>query len=234
MNNISEIFNLKRLYNLILIELKSNAKSILIVSATIIVFLALLPFVKASNEDTYFTILYLGGFIVTSRIFNDLHDPVRAPLFLMLPCSNLERFLSKWFLSSIGYALGTLLVFYLFSLSSALLNLFIYKHPLAIMHGSLWIGIWKYSILQSLVLLGAITFKKYSLLKTTLVLACIFLAFTVFSFFVTLFIFLPSHLPQGAAMVETSLTGGNFIFWIIMAPICWYITYLRLSEYELR
>ncbi len=112
---------------------------------------------------------------VTSRIFNGLHDPQRAHIFLMTPCSNFERFLSKWFLSSIGYAIGTLALFYLFSLIYASLSLFITKRPFDIAHSALWIGIWKYIILQSIVLLGAMTFKQYALIKTALAFATIFL-----------------------------------------------------------
>ena len=226
-----DIFNFKRLYNLMMIELKSESKNIFTYSMTILLFLV---FVHANKLGTYFFILYTGGFILTSRIFNDMHNPQKSYLFLMLPCSNLERFMSKWLLSSIGYALGTLLLCYLVSFLLAAINLFTDKHPLDLFDASLWIGIWKYVILQSVLLLGAITFKSHSFMKTLLVLGCFFLVISLFSLFVTIIFFFPGHLDQGASMIEGSLYGWNFAFWVALAPVCWYITYLRIAEYELK
>jgi hypothetical protein len=229
-----DILNLKRLYNLIMIELKSESKTIFTYSMTIILFLILTPFSESGKLGSYFFILYTGGFVLTSRIFNDMHNPQKSYLFLMLPCSNLERFLSKWILSSVGFALGTLLLCYSYSLLIAAINSFDYKHPIDLFQENLWIDIWKYIILQSVLLLGAVTFRSHALMKTTLVLGCFFLAISLFSLFVTIIFFLPGHLDQGATMIEGSLYGWNFAFWVTLAPVCWYITYLRVTEYELK
>jgi len=45
-------------------------------------------------------VLIAGGLIFTSLIFADLHHPLQRFRFLTLPCSNLERFLSRYLLSA--------------------------------------------------------------------------------------------------------------------------------------
>jgi hypothetical protein len=229
-----DIFDFKRLYNLIMISLKPQGRTLSIVAAVILLFVLFAPFTNSHNFSTYFTVLYFGGFIVTSKIFNDLHDPQQAHLFLMLPCSNLERFLSKWLLSSVGFALATLVLCFVFSLLTASINQFNDLHPLNLTEPDLWIEICKYIILQSVVLLGAVTFKSHSLIKTVLAVGCLFFVLSLFSFLVTLITFFPDHLAQGASMLTVSLTGWHFLFWVALAPICWYITYLRITEYELK
>lgn len=233
--NSSNTLNLKRLFWLIKNDLRLQSRPILIVACTVLIFLALMPFHVANSTAVYFLVLYTGGFIVTGLVFNELHDRSRASLALLLPCSNLERFLNKWFLTSFGYALGVLLIFYLFSLLSFVVNLFIFHQHipmLNILQTVLWIGILKYVILQSILLLGAITFKKFALIKTALTLGCFLLVFGLFSI-VLAWMFCPDCF-QGMAFIQAILRGGHFIFWVIIAPFCWYITYLRLTEYELK
>lgn len=230
----SATLNLNRLGHLILNDLRLNKKMILIVALTLIVFFALMPFHVTGTASVYFAILYIGGFIITSSAFNDLHQYPKAYLSLMLPCSNLERFLSKWLLTSIGYALGVLIIYYLFSLISVAVNILLIHrtiYPLDILQPTLWIGIGKYIILQSIVLLGAITFKRYALIKTALAIGCFFLALGFLSTIIA-WIFFPNYFPAWT-LLSNAITGSYFFFWIILAPFCWYITYLRITEYEL-
>lgn len=228
-------FNLKRLQHLMINDLKLQAKLILIVGAALVVFLSLIPFPVTGNSMVYFQILYIGGFIITSFAFTELHDFRRAHLLLTLPCTNLERFLNKWFLTSVGYAIALLIIYYLFSLLSATVNLVIYQQQvgvLDILQPALWEGIGKYIILQSIVLLGSILFKKYALIKTALAMGCLFFLVSMLLLWFA-WSFCP-NCARGVFMIQTTLTGGYFVFWIIAAPICWFLTYLRLIKYELR
>lgn len=233
--NTNDKFNLRRLFWLIKNDLRLQTKTMLIVAGTLVVFFALLPLQVASSVTAYFLVLYVGGFIVTSVAFNELHNRNRAYLSLLLPCSNLERFLNKWLLTSIGYALGVLITFYFFSLLSFIVNLLVFHQHIAILNilqPELWIGIAKYIILQSIILLGAIVFRKYALIKTALVLGCFLIVLSAISIiFVWMFC---ANCFQAGYFVPAILHGGYFIFWVILAPFCWYITYLRLTEYELK
>lgn len=230
-------FSFKRLLQLTSNELRLYSKTILIVAATVAVFLTLLPFEASAGTSTYFVILYVGGFIITSFAFNDLHDRRKAHLFLMLPCTNLEKFLSKWLLTTLGYAMGLLLLCCIFSLLSMVINFLLLKSVVPffdILQSGLWIGIGKYIILQSIVLLGAIIFKKYVLIKTALFIGCLLLLISIFSIMAA-WVFCHDCVFSGlSSVMQMIFKGGHFLFWIVLAPFCWYITYLRLTESELR
>lgn len=231
----NNMFNWQRFSHLIINDLRLHLKTILIVSVTLLICLILLP-LDTRSFATYQMILFIGGFIITGLAFNDLHDRNRAHAFLMLPCSHLERFLSRWLLTSLMYALGVLIFYYVFSTLNSFTNAILFKQPfllLNIFEPTLWIEIGKYIILQSVVLLGAIVFKRYALIKTILVTS----GFIFFLIITSLLITWKSCPNCFLAMSETIaaiLKGGYFIFWIILAPICWYLTYLRLTEYELQ
>lgn len=225
----------KRLFHLLKNDLRLQKKPIGIVAAILILFSIMMPIGIYQDFSDYFMMLYLGGFIITSFAFSDLHNYPKAHLFLTLPCSNLERFLNKWILTSIGYAL-TLLGFYCFlSFLSSIANLFIHQQTIRIIDLSqpdLWIGIYKYIILQSVVFLGAITFKRYVLIKTALTIGLLFLAFSIFLLAINAIMLFPYY-NQIELLLNTTHTLAHFIFWFLLAPFCLIITYFRLTEYEL-
>ena len=208
MNNY---FSINRLYHLVLNDLKQHATMIFITAVSLLIFFSVLP---------YLFVLYVGGFMLTSVAFNDLHDRQRAHLVLMLPCSNLDRFISKWFLTSIGYAMGTLALYYLF--------LFLTKNISEFSPG-LWGSIGNYVILQSIVLLGAITFKKNALIKTALFVSIVFIFLTGL-IMLNVWLFYPNYFDP----IMDSISIKKYMeFWILIAPFCLYVTYLKLTEYEL-
>lgn len=233
--NSHDTLSVKRLSWLMINDLRLHSKNIMIVAATLIVFFALVPYHVTSNTTAYFSILYIGGFIISSFAFADYHDPRKAFLFLTLPCTNLERFLSKWLSTTVMFSIGLLSFYYLFSLLSYSINLLVYHQQMQLLDISqpaLWVGIGKYITLQSVVLLGAITFKKYALIKTGLTIGCILLVFSLVMALLT-WIFCPNCILNGIAY-NLSSKGHDFIFWLIAAPLFWVVTYLRLNEIELR
>lgn len=233
--NTSEIFDFNRLAHLIINDIKVHFKTILIAAAIFVLIFFLTSFTFASSSHAYFFSLYTIGFIISSTAFNDLHQLFKTQNFLTLPCSNLERFLNKWLLTSLGFSLVLLLFFYMSSLLGVILNLVISRHtinPLDIQDPQLWFGIGKYIILQSIVFLGAIVFKKNSLIKTALTLGCFFILLNLFYFSVTS-LFCVGCIGQGW-LLYSLFKGEYFIFWSLAAPCCWYMTYLRLKNYELK
>lgn len=231
---MGDIFNLNRLIHLMMNDLRLQAKIILIVTAAIGVFIALIPYHIAGTLFLYFFILYLGGLVITSQAFNDLHDRRKAHLFLILPCSALERFLSKWLFTTVGYALASLLVYYVFCFLNVIINEIVFHRHIALLNvfsPALWIGILKYISFQAIFLFGSIFFKRFSLIKTLLTIGCFFLALGIISILVT-WISCP-ECARHNIMIHTSFTDQSFIFWIISAPIFWWLTYLRLTQSEL-
>jgi len=235
-----DMFDISRLFKLIINDIRLQSKSILIFSLALLVFFLIMPFELTNSTDVYLMILYISGFIISSSAFRDLHNTQKAQFSLMLPCSNLERFLSRWFLTSIGYATALLVIYYIFILLQSVIllsmvNLDIYHQHIKLMNIfqiSLWISIGKYIIFQSVILLGAIVFKKLSLIKTALILGCFFLVLNLF-LAVIYYLFL-SHDWIAVRTSYLTIKGGYFTLWLFAAPVFLYATYLRLIEFELR
>ena len=233
MNAIS----MNRLYRLLKIDLLKSKKTILITVATLVVILALLPFHVTGGTGTYFFLLYIGGFIVTGYAFSEMHDRRKSFQYLTLPCSNAERFLAKWLLTAVIYALGVLLLYFLFSCLSVGINLLLFHRTISVFNltqPALWIGLGKYIILQSIVLLGAAYFKKNVLLKTALSIGCLLIVVATLMLLIA-WVFCPSCFFGGAFdLISLSLHGAYFLFWIVLAPLCWFVTYLRISDCEIK
>jgi hypothetical protein len=176
------------------------------------------------------SVLFGGGLLFTSTVFADLHHPLQKFHYLTLPCSNLERFLSRYLLSAPLYVLYVLVAFVLFDwvaagISQALLGArataFIAFDP-----AELRSMIAHFLLLQALMFLGAVFFRSHVLIKTVLSVALIVLALTVialvsvrlffWSYFVSLFqpagnIPLPLSIPSQAFWAA----GIGFFMWVL-------------------
>ncbi len=207
---INHYFNIARFSRLLMNDIRLHKKIILSVTLTLMLFVC--------HFADYFFVLYVGGFILSSMAFSEYHDPKRAHSALTLPCSALEKVLSKWMLTSIGYALGLVILYFLLSI---VLHFGKSLERFDILQPALWMGIGKYILLQSVVFLGAISFKKYALIKTAL---------TVSIFCAILFLIAINVSP----LFLVSLSGISLYYFSWLAPVFWYVTYLKLTEYELR
>ncbi len=204
---------------------------------------------------TYFALtLFIGGFIITSRAFTELHTKSRNHDWLMLPASPIEKFLSRLLLSSLGVGLGSIIYFFLFSLLGSGITAIVFGRAYPLFNpadGTVWLMVLHYIVLQSLFFAGAVYFKKAHFIKTVLVL--------------TAFVFVVALLLAGVARIVfwrefSHLTaGGNFanldfspielrlksagqvvsvvsqiVYWALLAPVFWVFSYFRLSEAEVR
>lgn len=227
----NDCFNLSRCSRMVMNEVVLNRKIIIIVAVALAILCIILPFGIMQNFFLYNVMLYGGGLLITGSIFNELHEPMRATAYLMLPCSTLERLLSKWVLSSIGYALGLLVAYYGLSWTSLFLSITISNHPftpLNIFQTSLWLSIGNYILLQSIFFLGATYFKKFSLIKTTVVIGLVYLGYIIYS----------SILLHDMCLRETWIWlkahGLYSIVLSLIAVTCWAATYLKITEQELK
>ncbi|MEZ4950249.1 MAG: hypothetical protein R2879_17045 [Saprospiraceae bacterium] len=193
--------------------------------------------------------LLMGGFFFTSIIFRELGTPVERSFYLALPASNLEKVVSKLLITSVIFTLVTLMYYTVFSyinngivylLTDLKINNF---EPFS---STNWMVIKVYLITQSIFLLGAVSFPKYSLPMTLL-------AFLIILFIVAAVLFLvfritfADHFPdsgpfsemegmRGPVMIEGKIEAfGDLIetlFNILFAPALWIVTYFKLSEKE--
>ena len=257
------IFHPTRFYLLVRNGIVLNTSAILIVSAAVggmLLFLsafdAFLGYRPRFHQWLYLGVLYVGGLIVTNRIFKEFHDTVKGPAWLLIPASLLEKASSRIALSTVMYVITTMLIYFGFSLVSEGFNWLLFKrhHPLfnpfdqLILH-----GVALYFVLQAPFLVGAIYFQKHSLSKTILALlgyTFVFFVVVVFAIWLIFGNYFDGLLPSLETLIEQPGTtyesiGANIerlgnvafwiwriIFWVLMPLLCWTICYYRMRETE--
>jgi hypothetical protein len=138
---------------------------------------------QPSTSMVVFGIYLLGGgLLLTSLVFHDMHHPLEGYRYLMLPCSNLERFASRYLLT------GPLLLVYVvlsFSAMDWLANqltaawLDARDPPFSPFEPAALVMIRVSLFAQVVALTGAICFRSLALPRTLLFLLAAFLGFVV-------------------------------------------------------
>jgi len=180
----------------------------------------------------YELLLYSVGFVITSLAFIDLHAPERAYFFLTLPASSFEKFFVRWLMTGIFFVVSSLVICFI---CSGLMNaLFSPNLPnIDLSDQSLWITIQHYLLLQPVILLGAISFKKNILLKTMLCFISLLLMITITVFLASYF-FCPNCLLQGLfQIIAGSFQGEYFYFWIVFSPLCLVLAFIKFKKLEI-
>ncbi len=251
--NTQSLLSLKRIYLLIRRYITLNAKATLIALGGISGFLLLIILVQtyASGQviysgfvKTFWAIFFFGGFILTSRIFHELHSPEKSYQYLSLPASTLEKFLSRWLLSSLIYMVVTFLVLGLIGLLGGGLGAGLFGvqfHPLNPLQLDFIQLAGTYWVMQSVFLLGACHFRGHNFLKTLLALFLIGVFIAIFTSLMTKFImagqwpehggFEPEYFQQVPAFFTVTLPAiAKTFFWYLMAPFFLIVSYFKLKE----
>lgn len=246
------MLNLKRLTFLIKNDIIMHRHTIYVVIGTIIGILLLFNLISPHNIYTVNTdptamlwILFLGGIWATSLSFKELYNKEKNYLFLILPCSNLEKLLNKLILTAIIYPLAVIILYTLFYWLIAILTKLIYHFTPTLFNpfqATIWLSVASYIVIQSMFFLGTIYFKSHPIIKTILCLIILGIIISIFTLITGIFLFkhLFFHgiffLPNFKILlspVEKSLADVIHItFWVVLAPTCWIISYLRLKEFE--
>lgn len=116
----------------------------------------------------------LGGLILTSMIFNEVHSPTKAFQFLTLPSTTSEKLFAAWFTGSVIYTVVSMAAIFALSVLVEVIkgvNLGVWTpfnifNPFTADVISTILGFFFY---QSIFLLGAVYFKKNNFIKTLLV-----------------------------------------------------------------
>lgn len=240
---------INRVLQLIRRDLVINKSVIIISIITIAALLFLLNLISPTNLDSvnfhptmYYFVLFFGGLWVTGLAFRDIFDKQQAYFLLTLPGSNFEKFFCRVFLTSIGYAIGTLIIYTFIYWVIAIFNGLVFRQPILLfnpLNPNLWETILQYLCLQSVFLLGSVYFKTHPLIKTVLTLIILSLAISIFSMLASLFSVSPlfsSHkiiIPDFSNMNISSMADMlYFSFWILIAPFCWWVSFIRFKECE--
>jgi hypothetical protein len=262
---LTDHFSPRRLFLLAKRDLLAHYRTLLIASVAVAGFVILASVVSALNRGgesfhlrMYFILLYLGGFIFTSRAFRETYDAQRSCTYMTLPGSPMEKFIERALLTSLGYVLGALGIYVLIALVSEGLNrvLIGYTHVLLNPASRAYlIGAAVYMVIQGIFLAGASFFKKNAFIKTILMVTVLFILLLIVTI-ITARIIAPMYfegdnqvqvqirsLRELAIMLGTSedglLSAGKaiwlvlrIIFWAVLAPFCWVISFLKFRKIE--
>ncbi|HUX21342.1 MAG TPA: hypothetical protein VMW69_08880, partial [Spirochaetia bacterium] len=98
--------------------------------------------VNSTTHLVFFTVtLLIGGFILSSRAFPEIHAKNRNHEWLMLPASRFEKYLTRLVLTTIGVGIGTVVYFVLFTLLAAGLSALLFGRAYQIFNpfdGAVW------------------------------------------------------------------------------------------------
>jgi hypothetical protein len=193
---------------------------------------------------TGITFIFIGGYLVTSMAYNEIHTPARSQFFLTLPATNAEKLLSHWFLTSLLYIVIAYLVLFAILLLSSLITALIYGSGITLFQpfssGNLKLmGI--YMVTQSVFFLGAIYFRKNNLLKTILTAFVLMMFLSMWAGLAMWITFGTSHFspdnesfsPAFVNYMENVIpTVAKIVFWGIITPFFLTVSYFTLKERE--
>ncbi len=139
----------------------------------------------SSIRDTAIFFYVLGGLLLTSMIFNEIHTPNSAFQFLTLPATTFEKLASVWFATTIVYTLAAISGIFVLSviyetvegINLGIWSRFSLFNPF---QPQILSTILSYLFYQSIFLLGAVYFRKNNFLKTFLVIITFFLGLFFF------------------------------------------------------
>lgn len=124
MRKLLDIFNWQRFVRVFLNDLmllqarRVGFASLGLIGIGMIVFLTNASETSAESSEAslvlFGTFLLGGGHIFTSMIFSDMHHPLERFHYLMLPCSNLERFVSRYLITAPLYFIYAVVLYKLF------------------------------------------------------------------------------------------------------------------------
>jgi hypothetical protein len=255
-------FSIRRLGMLLRRDFSAGYKSVFIAMAAVGGFAILVSVVSAFGRELgpihkqmYYPLLFIGGYIVTSLTFKELHLNAHNVFYLTLPGSSLEKYLSKLLVTSAGYAFGSLFFYTAVSSAAEGINrlIFGYGHPFFNpFERATLIAVAVYLVTQAVFLVGSVYFRKLAFIKTNLYLWLFGIVLTILVGVVGWLIFrdfavgrrielepyfqrLGDSGEMQAVLVplaENFAKAAKVLFWGAMAPVCWLIGYLRLRETE--
>ena len=215
-------FDLKRLYLLTrrqilsertgwLIALTAVAGIMLVISLLVAYFN---PVLMPALTPSYLSIMFLGGYIFTSSIFNELHYPQKAVHFLTLPVSTTERLLAAWIITGILFPIFSLILIALIVfIANLIMNLTLDLTPFNHVFSNGGSGVFRsYLITQSVFLLGAAYFRKYNFLKTLLAIFIFIVVITAITATAGWMIFSPFSGQEFADDSENLTVNLNSLF----------------------
>ncbi|MFA4839048.1 MAG: hypothetical protein WC703_06200 [Candidatus Neomarinimicrobiota bacterium] len=251
-------FDRNRFFVLIRNDLFTGYRNLLIAGGAIAGALLVIYLLSAwnnANPDfhrTFFPmVIFFGGYLTTSMVFKDIHEKQRNYIYLTLPASTLEKFLSRLLLTSVGFVAIVLALYYLFSWIAAGLSQLLFHQSLLAFHPftrETLTALGVYLVTQSVFLFAAVYFRSHAFFKTLLSIFSFSLIVSIFAMVVVRLVFwkyfnglfVPDHFDinlrymfgNGESFARFASAVSKILFWFVMAPYFWIVTYFRLKETE--
>lgn len=255
--NRRSYFDVSRGWLLLKVELFRSWKAVimtLVIIAGLVFFIDLLLAslidpgkVVYEHSKNYAFNLLIGGFVLSSLAFSDLSNPLKRQRYLILPVSALEKLSVMWLLTSLGWIILFTMVYTVYTWFVNLIGPAIFSYmtfeafdPLDKFNLTM---MKYYFVLQGVFLVGATRFEGYVFPKTLFVLIVFLILCGSLIYLMLVDIFLTEH--------ECTVTEDEFncelvnemeahwlwwmiqwMFWWVLAPLCWGVTYLGLKEKE--
>lgn len=124
-----------------------------------------------ANQVFFGLALGLSGLLFASSAFNDMHHPLERYHYLMLPVSNFERFLSRYLLTGPLLLLYVTVAFSIADWTGNQLAMWVKDASQPLFSPFTDISLWTvriYLLLHTVAFTGAVCFRSYAWIKTTL------------------------------------------------------------------
>lgn len=196
-----------------------------------------------SHRGNYISTLILGGIILSSLSVRVFGHGLRRYQYLTLPASTFEKFLCVWLMTFVAWVvLFTLLYLcytWLVNMVGGMLFLSVSFETFELFSWSILQTISYYLVVHSVFMLGAVCFKNYAFAKTLLSLLLFTLLFGVCAVVIMKDTFLSEHYCEAGKCELFDEVWVNpvwsilvAIFWWILAPLSWILSFLSLKEQE--
>ncbi len=212
-----------------------------------------LPYNDSGYTELFSNLLFLGGFIMTSITFaQSMYSKSRQHAWLMLPVHAHEKLIEKIIYHALIYPLALILFMTLSTLIIEGVNTLVFgRHALVFtpIDAEIWKMVLHYIILQSVFLLGAAYFRTAHFIKTVLSLIVVAMTLGLLSAFIFRITYAPYfhtmfqdpfYTDQASLMISVESEPlfrvieviGKTVYWFLLAPFCWTVTYFRIREVE--
>lgn len=205
-----------------------------------------------SHRDVFTGLLVIGGFLLTSVSFADIHDPRRATHYLTLPGSMLEKYIARLLVTTVGWTVTVLVSYIAVSALGAGISQALFGRSIGIflpVTSDGWKAVAEYLVANSIFIFGAIYFRKATFVKVVLAATILGIAFSLYLALVTRVVFIGhfSHfVPTQAELAATfgnnanispelqriATVTGKIFSWAVVPLFFWIMGYRRLRETE--
>ncbi len=198
--------------------------------------------VYSSHNSGFVFFMLIGGFIVSSFAFNDLSNPLKRLHYLTLPATTFEKTLSMWLLTCITWIIIFTLSYIAFSFITNAIGSAIFSkvtfYAFDPLSSKAINGIKFYIVLQSVFLAAAVHFRGYVFIKTLFTILVFAIVCGIVFYFLMADLFssnmdtLDNFNPMDDKSFNQLWQVIKYLFWWVLAPISWVVTFLGLKEQE--